>query len=78
MEELVRFTVESSINETLEIDLGLSKAFCSNLLKDDPTDLYSATTGNIWKSSILMSYFPFDSRENVKEKKGLMVCLVAN
>lgn len=44
MEELVRFTVESSINETLEIDLGLSKAFCSNLLKDDPTDLYSATT----------------------------------
>ncbi|GLT53485.1 hypothetical protein SLA2020_267530 [Shorea laevis] len=44
MEELVRFTLESSINETLEIDLGLSKAFCSNLLKDDPTDLYSATT----------------------------------
>ncbi|XP_059452807.1 uncharacterized protein LOC132183375 isoform X2 [Corylus avellana] len=43
MEELVRFTLESYIDETLEIDLGLSKAFCSNLLKDDPADPYLAT-----------------------------------
>lgn len=75
MEELVKFTLESYINETLEIDLGLSKAFCSNLLKDDP---YLATTGNIWKSSIFMSSFPFDSLEKVKEKTGMMVCLVTN
>jgi hypothetical protein len=47
MEELVRFTLESYIDETLEIDLGLSKAFCSNLLKVDPSDPYLATAGNI-------------------------------
>ncbi|XP_062173623.1 uncharacterized protein LOC133879087 isoform X2 [Alnus glutinosa] len=44
MEELVKFTLESYINETSEIDLGLSKAFCSNLLEDDPTDPCLATT----------------------------------
>lgn len=71
MEELVKFTLESYINETSEIDLGLSKAFCSNLLKDDPTDPCLATTGNIWKSSIFMSSFLFDSREKVKEKTGM-------
>ncbi|KAB1213249.1 hypothetical protein CJ030_MR5G009656 [Morella rubra] len=38
MEELVRFTLESYLNETLECDLGISKAFCSNLLKEDPND----------------------------------------
>jgi hypothetical protein len=47
MEELVRFTLESYIDETLEIDLGLSKAFCSNLLNDDPSDPYLATAGNV-------------------------------
>ncbi|KAE8076563.1 hypothetical protein FH972_015203 [Carpinus fangiana] len=46
MEELVRFTLESYIDETLEIDLGLSKAFCSNLLKDDPSDPYLATSAD--------------------------------
>uniref|UniRef100_A0A2N9GKW2 ASCH domain-containing protein n=1 Tax=Fagus sylvatica TaxID=28930 RepID=A0A2N9GKW2_FAGSY len=36
MEELVKFTLESHINETLEFDPGLSKSFCSDLLKHDP------------------------------------------
>jgi hypothetical protein len=44
MEELVKFTLESHINETLEFDPGLSKSFCSDLLKHDPN---SPTTGNI-------------------------------
>ncbi|XP_042984725.1 uncharacterized protein LOC122313629 isoform X1 [Carya illinoinensis] len=42
MEELLRFTLESYINETLQFDLLLSKAFCYNLLKDDPTDTNSS------------------------------------
>ncbi|KAG6730673.1 hypothetical protein I3842_01G092200 [Carya illinoinensis] len=42
MEELLRFTLESHINETLQFDLLLSKAFCYNLLKDDPTDTNSS------------------------------------
>ncbi|XP_050255763.1 uncharacterized protein LOC126701599 isoform X4 [Quercus robur] len=36
MEEVVKYTLESHINETLEFDLGLSKSFCSDLLKLDP------------------------------------------
>ncbi|KAK9288552.1 hypothetical protein L1049_017011 [Liquidambar formosana] len=43
IEELLKFTLTSSINETLEIDLGLSKDYCSNLLKDDPHDPTSDT-----------------------------------
>ncbi|XP_021643357.2 uncharacterized protein LOC110637521 isoform X4 [Hevea brasiliensis] len=41
IEELVKFTLNSHINETLEFDLGLSKDFCSNLLRDDPNDSVS-------------------------------------
>ncbi|KAL4632242.1 hypothetical protein ACB092_04G036500 [Castanea dentata] len=36
MEEVVKYTLESHINETLECDLALSKSFCSDLLKLDP------------------------------------------
>lgn len=43
MEELLRFTLESYITQTLEIDLGLSRDFCSNLLKDDSSVSYSAS-----------------------------------
>uniref|UniRef100_A0A7N2MSZ8 ASCH domain-containing protein n=1 Tax=Quercus lobata TaxID=97700 RepID=A0A7N2MSZ8_QUELO len=43
MEEVVKYTLESHINETLEFDLGLSKSFCSNLLKLDPDDPNTST-----------------------------------
>ncbi|PIA45110.1 hypothetical protein AQUCO_01700566v1 [Aquilegia coerulea] len=36
IEHLLHFTLSSSIDETLEIDLGLSKEYCSNLLINDP------------------------------------------
>ncbi|KAK9138709.1 hypothetical protein Sjap_009303 [Stephania japonica] len=35
IEDLLRFLLESSIEETLDVDLGLSKDYCSDLLKDD-------------------------------------------
>ena len=35
VEELVKYALSSSINGTLEIDLGLSKDYCSALLKED-------------------------------------------
>ena len=44
MEEVVKYTLESHINETLEFDLGLSKSFCSDLLKLDPNDPNTTTT----------------------------------
>ncbi|MCL7050969.1 hypothetical protein MKW94_015700 [Papaver nudicaule] len=37
VEELLKFTLLSSINETLEINLGLSKQYCSHLLEVDDT-----------------------------------------
>ncbi|KAF3953089.1 hypothetical protein CMV_021431 [Castanea mollissima] len=36
MEEVVKYTLESHINGTLEFDLGLSNSFCSDLLKLHP------------------------------------------
>ncbi|KDP43894.1 hypothetical protein JCGZ_20904 [Jatropha curcas] len=41
MEELLMFTLQSHINQTLEVDLPLSKDFCSNLLRDEPNDSVS-------------------------------------
>ncbi|GKV29172.1 hypothetical protein SLEP1_g38121 [Rubroshorea leprosula] len=38
VEELVKFTLHSHINGTLEFDLGLSKDFCFSLLKDESSD----------------------------------------
>ncbi|KAJ4840783.1 hypothetical protein Tsubulata_051356 [Turnera subulata] len=38
IEELTKFTLESHVNGTLEIDLPLSKDFCSSLLAPDPND----------------------------------------
>ncbi|KAK9141199.1 hypothetical protein Scep_010880 [Stephania cephalantha] len=35
IEELLKFVLESSIEETLDVDLGLSKDYCSDLLNDD-------------------------------------------
>ena len=62
MEEVVRYTLESHINETLEFDLGLSKSFCSDLLKLDPNDPNTTTTsGNylITSSSSSLIYGSF-------------------
>ncbi|KAF6152459.1 hypothetical protein GIB67_035527 [Kingdonia uniflora] len=36
IEQLLKLILSSSIEETLEFDLGLSKDYCSDLLKDDP------------------------------------------
>ncbi|KAF9618639.1 hypothetical protein IFM89_002334 [Coptis chinensis] len=36
MEHLLHLILSSSLNDTLEIDLGLSKSYCSNLLIPDP------------------------------------------
>ncbi|XP_057498443.1 uncharacterized protein LOC130782968 isoform X2 [Actinidia eriantha] len=44
MEEFVKFTLGSSIDETLGFDMGLSKDYCSNLLKDDPASPNPTTT----------------------------------
>ncbi|PON63555.1 ASCH domain containing protein [Parasponia andersonii] len=35
-EELLKFTLQSCVNETLEFDIGLSNDFCAHLLKPDP------------------------------------------
>ncbi|BBG93670.1 RNA-binding ASCH domain protein [Prunus dulcis] len=39
IEELLKFTLQSCTNGTLEIDLGLPKELCSRLLKPEPNDL---------------------------------------
>ncbi|KAK2976783.1 hypothetical protein RJ640_027619 [Escallonia rubra] len=36
IEELLKFTLTSAIDGTLGVDIGLSKHYCSNLLKEDP------------------------------------------
>ncbi|TQD71873.1 hypothetical protein C1H46_042605 [Malus baccata] len=52
LEELLNFTLQSFVNGTLELDLGLPKDFCSQLLQPEPEpndDLFppslSDTTG---------------------------------
>ncbi|KAI5558096.1 hypothetical protein BDE02_17G016700 [Populus trichocarpa] len=37
--DLLKFTLESQVNQTLEFNLGLSKEFCINLLEEDPNDM---------------------------------------
>nr|XP_034892622.1 uncharacterized protein LOC118032121 [Populus alba] len=44
IEELLKFTLESHINQTLEFNLRLSKEFCINLLKEDPNDMLCHST----------------------------------
>ncbi|KAL5851238.1 hypothetical protein ACOSQ3_006356 [Xanthoceras sorbifolium] len=46
VEELVKFTLLSHINQTLDFDLGLSIEFCSGLLKPEPDDAVSLSAGN--------------------------------
>ncbi|KAK3031885.1 hypothetical protein RJ639_035195 [Escallonia herrerae] len=36
IEELLKFTLTSAVDGTLGVDIGLSKHYCSNLLKEDP------------------------------------------
>ncbi|TMX00590.1 hypothetical protein EJD97_000505 [Solanum chilense] len=45
IEELLRFTLVSSIDGTFEIDLDLSKDYCSTLLQEDPSDSFPNCTG---------------------------------
>ncbi|KAG6742445.1 hypothetical protein POTOM_053316 [Populus tomentosa] len=37
--DLLKFTLESHVNQTLEFILGLSKGFCIDLLEEDPNDM---------------------------------------
>ncbi|KAJ6366547.1 hypothetical protein OIU77_003020 [Salix suchowensis] len=48
IEELLKFTLESHINQTPEFNLGLSKDFFVKLLEEDPNDMscHSTPTGN--------------------------------
>lgn len=50
IEELLRFTLVSSIDGTFEIDLDLSKDYCSTLLQEDPSDFFPNCTGNSYFS----------------------------
>ncbi|KAK6914524.1 ASCH domain [Dillenia turbinata] len=49
VEELLKFTLTSSIDGTLDFDLGLSKDYCSNLLTEDPlhSDTDYAPVGHV-------------------------------
>ncbi|XP_010242737.1 PREDICTED: uncharacterized protein LOC104587010 isoform X4 [Nelumbo nucifera] len=38
IEQLLKFILSSCVDRTLEIDLGLSEEYCSNLLRADPSD----------------------------------------
>ncbi|XP_031271535.1 uncharacterized protein LOC116129926 [Pistacia vera] len=46
LEELVKFTLESYINQTLQLDLALSKDFCSFLLQHVPLTSDSCDKGS--------------------------------
>ncbi|KAM7461077.1 hypothetical protein LguiA_029198 [Lonicera macranthoides] len=49
IEELLHFTLSSSIDETLGVDLGFSKHYCSHLLKHDPSYPNPHTTSDIYE-----------------------------
>ncbi|KAK4566588.1 hypothetical protein RGQ29_002741 [Quercus rubra] len=74
MEEVVRYTLESHINETLEFDLGLSKSFCSDLLKLDPNDPNTTTTSDVcfiaFKEDANSLWFKLLMQNLLKEKKN--------
>ena len=57
MEEVVKYTLESHINGTLEFDLGLSNSFCSDLLKLDPNT--TTMSGTHLMNSTLFFFFFF-------------------
>ncbi|KAJ6991469.1 hypothetical protein NC653_019599 [Populus alba x Populus x berolinensis] len=44
IEELLKFTLESHINQTLEFNVRLSKDFCINLLEEYPNDMLCHST----------------------------------
>ncbi|XP_060171839.1 uncharacterized protein LOC132603001 isoform X2 [Lycium barbarum] len=47
IEELLRFTLASSIDSTLEIDLDLYKDYCSTLLQDNSSNLLPNSTSGL-------------------------------
>nr|GMD96709.1 uncharacterized protein LOC109179562 [Ipomoea batatas] len=44
IEELLRFTLKSSVDGISEVDMGLSKDYCANLLKHDPSNTLPIST----------------------------------
>lgn len=57
MEELLKFTLSSHIDETLDFDLGISSKFCTNLLQDDPNDAVSPSTSNPHNTHFILHLF---------------------
>ncbi|XP_023548571.1 uncharacterized protein LOC111807196 isoform X3 [Cucurbita pepo subsp. pepo] len=77
VQELLKFVLQSSINQTLDFDLGLSTAFCSGLLKHDPSTsnslpdstagvppypLYKCLSSALWDSICYGSFCPMYKR----------------
>lgn len=76
VQELLEFVLQSSINGTLDFDLGLSTAFCSGLLKHDPSSnplpdstagvppypLYKRLSSALWESICYGSFCPMYKR----------------
>ena len=59
VQELLKFVLQSSINQTLDFDLGLSTAFCSGLLKHDPSTSNSLPDSTAGKNTQLAVYFQY-------------------
>lgn len=57
MEELLKFTLSSHIDETLDFDLGISSKFCTNPLQDDPNDAVSPSTSNPHNTHFILHLF---------------------
>ncbi|XP_022992292.1 uncharacterized protein LOC111488653 isoform X4 [Cucurbita maxima] len=76
VQELLKFVLQSSINGTLDFDLGLSSTFCAGLLKHDPSSnllpdstagvppypLYKRLSSALWESICYGSFCPMYKR----------------
>lgn len=81
MQELLKFVLHSSSNGTLDFDLGLCSAFCSGLLKHDPSTsnplpdskagvppypLYKRITLALWETLCSGTFCPMYKRMSMK------------
>ncbi|XP_038906826.1 uncharacterized protein LOC120092732 isoform X3 [Benincasa hispida] len=81
LQEPLKFVLQSSTNGTLDFDLGLCNAFCSALLKDDPSTsnplpdsgagvppypLYKRLTLALWESLCSGTFCPMYKRMSIK------------
>uniref|UniRef100_A0A9I9DRA0 ASCH domain-containing protein n=1 Tax=Cucumis melo TaxID=3656 RepID=A0A9I9DRA0_CUCME len=81
VQELLKFVLQSSTNGTLDFDLGLSTAFCSVLLKHDPSTsnplpdskagvppypLYERLTLALWESLCSGTFCPMYEKMSMK------------